>query len=150
MPSRTAQRFFGKEALFQKVKNGTYLKKIIIAKDAVVATNSPVSDFTAVHPKQSAYRTFVIGFEIKKGSIEHALYWDTESPYHYIRIVEDGDRDIIIIGGEDVKTGQDDKNEMRFDILEKWSKQHFKSLGKINYKWSGAGFRPRRRIKFHR
>ena len=29
MPSRTAQRFFSKEALFQKVKNGTYMKKII-------------------------------------------------------------------------------------------------------------------------
>lgn len=29
MPSRTAQRFFGNHSLFEKVKNGTYMKKII-------------------------------------------------------------------------------------------------------------------------
>lgn len=32
MPSRTAQRFFGKKSLFHKVKNGIYLKKIIFAE----------------------------------------------------------------------------------------------------------------------
>ena len=32
MPSRSAQRFFSKEALFQKVKKGTYMKKIIFAE----------------------------------------------------------------------------------------------------------------------
>lgn len=29
MPARTAQRFFGNQVLFAKVKNGTYMKKII-------------------------------------------------------------------------------------------------------------------------
>lgn len=29
MPSRTAQRFFGNQALFQKVKSGTYMKNIM-------------------------------------------------------------------------------------------------------------------------
>lgn len=29
MPARTAQRFFGNQVLFQKVKSGTYMKKII-------------------------------------------------------------------------------------------------------------------------
>ncbi len=32
MPSRTAQRFFGNQSLFLKVKNGTYTKKIIFAE----------------------------------------------------------------------------------------------------------------------
>ena len=32
MPSRTAQRFFGKSTLFNKVKNGTYSKKIIFTE----------------------------------------------------------------------------------------------------------------------
>ncbi len=32
MPSRTAQRFFGNQVLFQKVKNGTYMKKIIFTE----------------------------------------------------------------------------------------------------------------------
>lgn len=32
MPSRTAQRFFGNTSLFDKVKNGTYMKKITFAE----------------------------------------------------------------------------------------------------------------------
>ena len=32
MPSRTAQRFFGKKSLFHKVKNGIYVKRIIYSE----------------------------------------------------------------------------------------------------------------------
>ncbi len=32
MPSRTSQRFFGNPVLFQKVKNGTYMKRIIYSE----------------------------------------------------------------------------------------------------------------------
>jgi glycine/D-amino acid oxidase-like deaminating enzyme len=57
---------------------------VISARDVVVATNSPVNNLVAIHTKQAAYRTYVIGIEIPVGSITKALYWDTGTPYHYL------------------------------------------------------------------
>ena len=66
----------------------------IKAGDAVIATNSPMSDYISIHTKQSAFRTYVIGYRIKKNSIPAFLYWDTESPYHYVRVYQENDSDI--------------------------------------------------------
>ena len=32
------------------------------------------------------YRTYAMAFTIKKGALPDALYWDTEEPYHYVRL----------------------------------------------------------------
>ena len=59
---------------------------VIRAQHAVVATNSSISDRFAIHTKTAPYRTYVITFEIKRGALPDALYWDTEDPYHYVRL----------------------------------------------------------------
>lgn len=120
----------------------------IRAKDVVVATNSPISNYKSIHPKQAAYRTYVIGFKIKKDMIPDALLWDTENPYHYIRVVKNKTHDILLVGGEDHKTGQDDEMNERFVNLENWSKEHFENLGEIKYKWSGQVLEPTDGLSF--
>ena len=71
-------------------ENGTVSVKtargVIRAQHAVVATNSSISDRFAIHTKTAPYRTYVIAFEIKRGALPDALYWDTEDPYHYVRL----------------------------------------------------------------
>jgi glycine/D-amino acid oxidase-like deaminating enzyme/nitrite reductase/ring-hydroxylating ferredoxin subunit len=110
--------------------------------DAVIATNSPVSDYVSIHTKQTAYRTYVIGYRIKKNSVPAFLYWDTESPYHYVRVYKEKDADILIIGGEDHKTGQENNPEERFERLEKWAAEHFNIKDKPVYNWSGQVMEP--------
>ena len=56
------------------------------ADAVVVATNSPVNDLVAIHTKQAAYRTFVVGARVKRDSIPQVLLWDTPDPYHYVRL----------------------------------------------------------------
>ncbi len=55
-----------------------------------------------------------------------ALYWDTPDPYHYLRIETIGTGasayDVLIVGGEDHKTGQEDDANRRFGILERWTR----------------------------
>ena len=126
------------ESVEIKTKTGNLVK----AKDAVIATNSPISDFFSIHTKQAAYRTYVIGIKIPVDSIKEALYWDTEDPYHYIRIYKEEGMDILIVGGEDHKTGQEENPEMSFSNLEKWSREHFDNLGEVIYKWSGQVMEP--------
>lgn len=120
----------------------------ISAKDIVVATNSPISDYLAIHTKQVAHRTYVVAMEIPKGSVPQGLYWDTESPYHYIRIYQQKENDILIVGGEDHKTGQDDEPEPRFENLEKWTRERFPMAQKVLYKWSGQVMEPMDGLSF--
>jgi len=140
-----------------KIYTQTHIKKItggspaiaetkeklkISARDIIVATNSPVSDYVAIHTKQAAYRTYVIGVSIPKDSVPHALYWDNEDPYHYIRIYKQQKNDILIVGGEDHKTGQDDETEHRFNNLIKWTTERFPMAEHVEYKWSGQVLEP--------
>jgi len=91
-----------------------------------VATNTPVNDWVTIHTKQAAYRTYVIGLRVPKGSITKALYWDTPDPYHYVRLTQEAGREVLIVGGEDHKTGQADDTNERFERLETWTRERFR------------------------
>jgi len=108
----------------------------------VVATNTPVNDWVAIHTKQAPYRTYVVGLRVPKGSITKALYWDTPDPYHYVRLQNDGDDEILIAGGEDHKTGQADDGGDRFERLEVWARERFIGAGEVVYRWSGQVMEP--------
>jgi Rieske Fe-S protein len=79
-----------------------------------------------------------MAFAIKHGALPDALYWDTEDPYHYVRL-QPGAKgmDYLIVGGEDHKTGEADDAEKRFGRLEKWVRPLIPGLGKITHRWSG-------------
>ena len=125
------------------------------AKQIVVATNTPINDVLTMHTKQHAYRTYVIGGKIPKGSLPYALWWDTgdtkskwvSQPYHYVRLESfDDEYDLLISGGEDHKTGQADEEGIseaeRYERLETWTRQYFPMLDEISYKWSGQVMEP--------
>lgn len=117
----------------------------ITAKAVVVATNAPINSLVALPLKQAAYRSYVVGFAVPKGAIQLGLYWDTEDPYHYVRLVEEsGAGDVLIVGGEDHKTGQDEQTDpqLRFDRLEKWTRERFPMAGELTQKWSGQVMEP--------
>jgi glycine/D-amino acid oxidase-like deaminating enzyme/nitrite reductase/ring-hydroxylating ferredoxin subunit len=117
---------------------------IVTAAAVVVATNTPVNDLFAIHTKQAAYLTYVMGARVPRGSVTKALFWDTPDPYHYIRIESSGDdkHDILIVGGEDHKSGQADDAGERFARLESWTRTRFPMIESIEYHWSGEVLEP--------
>jgi len=118
--------------------------RTIRCKAVCVCTNSPISDYVVTHLKQAPYRTYVIGATIAGDAVQPGLYWDTPSPYHYVRLMKgtgSGD-DVLIVGGEDHKTGQDDDAEERFRCLEEWMRERFPAAGAIAYRWSGQVMEP--------
>jgi glycine/D-amino acid oxidase-like deaminating enzyme/nitrite reductase/ring-hydroxylating ferredoxin subunit len=122
---------------------------VITADNIVVATNSPVNDWVILHTKQAAYRSYVIAARVPRGSVTRALYWDTEDPYHYIRlhevdsILDPGRKEeLLIVGGEDHKTGQADDADERFRRLEEWTRQRFPIISNIDFRWSGQLMEP--------
>lgn len=105
----------------------------------VVATNTPVNDLVTIHAKQSAYRSYVIGARVARDSVTRALYWDTEDPYHYFRVHRHSipDKDLLIVGGEDHKTGQANDASNPFACLEEWARARFPMVECVDHRWSG-------------
>ena len=113
-------------------------EELIRAGHAVVATNSSIVDRVALHSKMSPYRTYVIGFAIDRGALPDALYWDTEEPYHYVRLQPgDNGRDFVLVGGEDHKSGEADDADKRFERLEQWARGKMPMLKDVTHRWSG-------------
>jgi glycine/D-amino acid oxidase-like deaminating enzyme/nitrite reductase/ring-hydroxylating ferredoxin subunit len=152
-----------------KIFNGTHVVRIeggspafvttaddvvVTATAVVVATNTPVNDRFAIHTKQAAYRTYVIGVHVPRDSVPKALYWDTAQeaslangfgpiPYHYLRLQNVSPvQDLLIVGGEDHKTGQADDPEARWNRLEAWTRERFPMATDVTYRWSGQVMEP--------
>lgn len=124
----------------------------VSAKHIVVATNSPFISKYILPMKQYAYRTYAIAALIKKNSLPSVLWWDTGDmnidkdtpPYHYIRTQPYTiDNDLLIVGGEDHKTGVMDNlpENQRYDNLITWTKERF-DIEAIVFKWSGQVMEP--------
>ena len=111
----------------------------VTADAVVIATNSPIAGAPTLHAMQAPYRTYAIAATVPRGSITNALYWDTEEPFHYARLERSNDQhDILIVGGEDHKTGQGGgtANE-RYRRLVRWSRLRFPTMGAVASHWSG-------------
>jgi len=118
--------------------------RTINAKDVVVTSHSPIHTWVRIHDKQGAYRTYVIALEAPPQVADFLLY-DTLEPYHYVRFFrpERGDgAGLLIIGGEDHKTGQEDDARDRYAQLESWARERFRGAGRVVRCWSGQILEP--------
>jgi nitrite reductase/ring-hydroxylating ferredoxin subunit len=134
----------------------------------VIATNTPINNRVAIHTKQAGYRTYAIAIRTPAGAVPRALYWDTtqeagqaaHAPYHYVRTAnfpvlksDDGrptlaNDELLIVGGEDHKTGQAHDSDERWSRLESWIRDRFPHLGEVVYRWSGQVWEPVDRVAF--
>jgi glycine/D-amino acid oxidase-like deaminating enzyme/nitrite reductase/ring-hydroxylating ferredoxin subunit len=112
---------------------------VITADSIVVSTHAPVNDLVAIHTKQTAYMSYVIGARVPRGAVTRALFWDTGDPYHYVRLqeVQDQDEEILIVGGEDHRTGQSDDTTVHHERVERWARDRFPFIRDLAYTWSG-------------
>jgi glycine/D-amino acid oxidase-like deaminating enzyme/nitrite reductase/ring-hydroxylating ferredoxin subunit len=117
------------------------------AQSILVATHTPINDRIVVHPKQAAYRSYVIAARVPKDSVVPALYWDTAEPYHYVRIKRGARNDQLIVGGEDHKTGQMPQRDP-YLRLEQWAKLRFPMIEAVDYRWSGQIMEPMDGLSF--
>jgi len=115
----------------------------IRARAALFATNSPVNDKVAIHTKQIPDRTYVIAGAVAKGAVPDALIWDTLDAYHYVRLQPLSDaEDLLIVGGEDHRSGEADDMDRRFASLESWTKERFPAFSGARFRWSGQVMEP--------
>ena len=113
----------------------------IRARRVLVLTDTPMSTRFLMHTKIANYRTYALAATYTE-SVAPGLFWDTADPYHYTRTQEMPDgTSLLIIGGEDHKTGMKRDTNESFDKLERWSRERF-SIRNVRYHWSGQIVEP--------
>jgi glycine/D-amino acid oxidase-like deaminating enzyme len=84
----------------------------VTCQDIVIATHNPlvglrgIAGATLFQTKLALYTSYVVAGRVAHGAVVDALWWDTSDPYQYLRVDPHRDYDIVILGGEDHKTGQ--------------------------------------------
>jgi Rieske Fe-S protein len=79
---------------------------------------------------------------VPRNSVAKALFWDTPKPYHYLRIETLSNHDVLIVGGEDHKTGQTEDFNKRYAALEEWTRERFPMAQTVEFQWSGQVMEP--------
>lgn len=111
-------------------------KGSIRAKHVLLATHVPLNDRGALWAKMHVTRTYVVAAPVEPGQITDALFWDTEYPYHYTRLLETAEGLFLIVGGEDRDVGKDGNDEERYLALEEYCQSRF-GVKKFSHRWSG-------------
>lgn len=123
------------------------------ATNVVLATHTPIHDLfhlpdlLGMTAKIIAYRSYVLGIKLVEkrfgptAPIPTGLFKDTDKPYHYTRSYQDETGPLLIIGGEDHKTGQDIDTEACFQRLEEYARTRY-DVDSIPYQWSAQFYEP--------
>src|SRR4030095_16388972 len=74
--------------------------------------------------------------KVARDAVPDALFWDTADPYKYIRLDSQHDGDVVILGGEDHKTGQTTDTNTCFERLEDFL-AGMAPDAMVTHRWSG-------------
>jgi glycine/D-amino acid oxidase-like deaminating enzyme/nitrite reductase/ring-hydroxylating ferredoxin subunit len=109
------------------------------APRAVLATHSPAG-FNLVQIELGPYRSYVLA--VTGGdSVPDALFWDMEDPYHYWRRARFQGRDVVLVGGEDEKVGQEEDPAQNYRRLEDYARGHI-DVKDVVARWSAQYYEP--------
>jgi glycine/D-amino acid oxidase-like deaminating enzyme/nitrite reductase/ring-hydroxylating ferredoxin subunit len=114
----------------------------ITCDDVIIATHNPLVGFgglagaTLFQTKLALYTSYVIAGRVARGTVPDALWWDTGDPYCYLRVEPHRDHDLVIFGGEDHKTGQQDDTSACYRRLEGRLRAIVPRID-LTHRWSG-------------
>jgi glycine/D-amino acid oxidase-like deaminating enzyme/nitrite reductase/ring-hydroxylating ferredoxin subunit len=108
---------------------------VVMARHVIVAANVPVNNRVFTHTFLYPYRSYAIAAPLLAGDLD-GLFWDTDDPYHYTRVQEVDGRRMLIVGGEDHKTGTEPETGRCYEALERYVHDRF-DVGPIEHRWSG-------------
>ena len=115
---------------------------VVTATSVIVATHVPLNRLF-LHTKLGHYQSYVVAVEAERVP-PRALYWDTDDPYHYTRLVTDEadrNRNLLIVGGEDHRTGDDDDTAGRYEALLAYADGKF-GVKRVAGRWSAQLMEP--------
>lgn len=109
------------------------------AMNIIYATHTPPG-INVFSFRCAPYRSYVLAIKLKDNSYPDGLIYDMQDPYHYFRTHRIEGEELLLLGGNDHKTGHEDP-EKAFEDLEKYARKYF-NLSSVKYKWSSQYYIP--------
>lgn len=100
----------------------------------VVATHYPFIDRALLFPRVHAKRSYAVAGPADLSKFPEGMYISADEPTRSLRTVRDGDRTLLLVGGEGHSVGEPTAPTGAYERLEEWGAQHFGL--KTEYRWS--------------
>lgn len=128
---------FTEKPLSVKVRNQTIrCRYLVLATHNPLVGRSGLLSAALFQTKLFLYTSYALGAKLPNKLLPEALFWDTEEPYHYLRVNRKRGSDYVIFGGEDHKTGQEDDTEAPYTRLERKLREWIPKAV-VDHRWSG-------------
>ncbi len=112
----------------------------ITAGYVIQATHLPFSDkggfFARAHPT----RSYAMSARLD-GPVPQGMYLSVDTPTRSVRSASMDGEEVVVLGGEGHKVGQDPDTRQRYTALEAWARQTF-PIRSIDYRWSAQDYVP--------
>jgi glycine/D-amino acid oxidase-like deaminating enzyme len=118
----------------------------ITAGFVVEATHLPFSDIGGFFARTHPMRSYALSVRLD-GPVPQGMYLSVDTPSRSVRSARMNGEEVVILGGESHKVGQDPDTRERHAALEAWARSEF-SVRSIDYRWSAQDYMPADHVPF--
>jgi glycine/D-amino acid oxidase-like deaminating enzyme/nitrite reductase/ring-hydroxylating ferredoxin subunit len=108
---------------------------VVRARHVVVATQYPFVDRALLFPRVHQKRSYAIAGRVDASLLPDGMFISADQPTRSLRTIVDGDRTLLLVGGEGHGAGQSTDPEGSYRRLEEWANEHF-GFDEVEYRWS--------------
>ncbi len=114
-------------------------EKTVTAEKIIIASHYPFYDGNGLYfSRLFPYRSYIIGVKIR-GDFPEGMFISAEEPVRSLRPQETDNGQIVLVAGENHKTGQGEKTTVHYENLEKFARRFF-DVEDIPYGWSAQDY----------
>ena len=111
---------------------------VVEADHVVIATLLPFHDHGLFFARSGPRRSYAMAVKLE-GDAPEGMYLSAEKPIRSLRRHPQMGNDLMIVGGEGHRTGQDPDTRARYEAIETWAKARF-PVASIEHKWSAQDY----------
>ena len=108
----------------------------IRARDVIVATHIPFLDRGLFFAKAHPHRSYALTIPIDTDRAPEGMFINAGTPTRSIRVVVDRDRQLLLVGGEGHRPGEEPDTERPYRTLEEFARKEFGVDGEVTHRWS--------------
>ena len=118
----------------------------ITAGFVVEATHLPFSDRGGFFARTHPMRSYALSARLD-GPVPQGMYLSADTPSRSVRSARMDGEEVVILGGESHKVGQDPDTRERYAALEAWARREF-PVRSVDYRWSAQDYMPVDHVPF--
>jgi glycine/D-amino acid oxidase-like deaminating enzyme/nitrite reductase/ring-hydroxylating ferredoxin subunit len=118
----------------------------ISAGFVVQATHLPFSDSGGFFARTHPVRSYALSARLD-GPVPQGMYLSVDTPSRSVRSARMEGEEVVILGGESHKVGQDPDTTERYAALEEWARREF-PVRSVDYRWSAQDYVPVDHVPF--